>query len=385
VGAGLGAGIGSAAAGGLFTSNSVNWTGWGAGAVNGAVAGFAGGFLSAAMAPVVGCSALPNIGSGFASAALGDALGQGAAMGLGLQAEYSIAQTLVAGAMGGALGYFARSCFAAGTPLLWEHGSKPIERFKVGDRVWARNELDPEGPLELKVVEEVFLRHGWILNLHVGGQIIRTTPEHPFYVRGKGWLEAGQLSVGDLLSSQDRRWVPVQDVLDTGEFETVYNLRVADFHTYFVGSRNWGFSVWAHNAGQDYLGMQVQEALEKGELSLGRVVKNPQHHVFPQNRADAAWFAERGINVHDYAVNMYAGEHGALHGGGNWGLAREIWPGEWNTEIMRRLIAAEGDHIASGAGRLLPAQIEIIGRAMMSDYGIGHLPFVKYVRGWLPQ
>ena len=28
----------------------------------------------------------------------------------------------------------------------------------------------------------------------------------------------------------------------------VYNLRVADWHTYFVGCDEWGFSVWAHNA-----------------------------------------------------------------------------------------------------------------------------------------
>jgi hypothetical protein len=42
--------------------------------------------------------------------------------------------------------------------------------------------------------------------------------------------------------------VAVEDLLDTGEYETVYNLRVADFHTYFVGGEEWGFSVWAHNA-----------------------------------------------------------------------------------------------------------------------------------------
>src|SRR5262249_40864684 len=40
----------------------------------------------------------------------------------------------------------------------------------------------------------------------------------------------------------------VEGVEDTGEFATVYNLRVADFHTYFVGCDAWGFSVWAHNA-----------------------------------------------------------------------------------------------------------------------------------------
>lgn len=39
----------------------------------------------------------------------------------------------------------------------------------------------------------------------------------------------------------------VGEVYDTGEFEAVYNLRISDFHTYFVGTESWGFSVWAHN------------------------------------------------------------------------------------------------------------------------------------------
>jgi hypothetical protein len=34
---------------------------------------------------------------------------------------------------------------------------------------------------------------------------------------------------------------------DTGEYETVYNVRVADYHAYFVGAEGWGFGVWAHN------------------------------------------------------------------------------------------------------------------------------------------
>lgn len=29
--------------------------------------------------------------------------------------------------------------------------------------------------------------------------------------------------------------------------EPIYNLQVADHHTYFVGSQSWGFGVWAHN------------------------------------------------------------------------------------------------------------------------------------------
>jgi hypothetical protein len=36
-------------------------------------------------------------------------------------------------------------------------------------------------------------------------------------------------------------------VRDSGEDAPVYNLRIADYHTYFVGADDWGFSVWAHN------------------------------------------------------------------------------------------------------------------------------------------
>jgi len=56
------------------------------------------------------------------------------------------------------------------------------------------------------------------------------------------------MAAGDRLLSHEGKWVAVEDLFDTGEYETVYNLRVADYHTYFVGGREWGFSVWAHNA-----------------------------------------------------------------------------------------------------------------------------------------
>lgn len=140
------------------------------------------------------------------------------------------------------------ACFAAGTPLLTPYGSQPVESFKPGDLLLSRDEGTPEGPVEIKAVEEVFVRTGRVLNLHIGGQVIRTTPEHPFWVRGKGWVEAGGLVAGDALVGYDGQWVTVEEVYDTGEYETVYNLRVADFHTYFVGCDQWGFSVWAHNA-----------------------------------------------------------------------------------------------------------------------------------------
>jgi hypothetical protein len=136
----------------------------------------------------------------------------------------------------------------AGTPLKTPGGWKPIEAFCPGDLVLSRNENDPDGPVEVKVVEEVFVGEGLVWNLHVDGQVIQTTAEHPFYVKDRGWLPTNRLRVGDHLATEDGRWAQVEDLLDTGEWAALYNFRVADHHTYFVGCDAWGFSVWAHNA-----------------------------------------------------------------------------------------------------------------------------------------
>ena len=101
---------------------------------------------------------------------------------------------------------------------------------------------------EIEQIEATFVRVSPALNLHVGGQVLRTTVEHPFWVKDIGWVPAGSLKSGDLLSTYEGEWVPVEGIDDKGEVETVYNLRVADYHTYFVTCGEIGWSLWAHNA-----------------------------------------------------------------------------------------------------------------------------------------
>jgi hypothetical protein len=143
----------------------------------------------------------------------------------------------------------AAACFAAGTPLLdsWMT-AKPIEEFRPGDLILARDEHDPNGTPVLMPVEDVFVNEARILHLHVAGQVIRTTAEHPFWLEGRGWTPAGELQSGDRLVGHDWQTVTVEEAYDTGDSETVYNLRVANYHTYFVGCPEWGWSAWAHNA-----------------------------------------------------------------------------------------------------------------------------------------
>ena len=141
----------------------------------------------------------------------------------------------------------ARQCFAAGTPLLTPTGDKPIEQFRPGDWILSAPEDDPEAPPEAKKVEEIFTNFSGLLELHVGGRVIRTTGEHAFFVRGRGWTAAHDLMPGDRLRSHDGKLVVLDKVVALEEEMPVYNLRVAEYHTYFVASREWGFSVWAHN------------------------------------------------------------------------------------------------------------------------------------------
>jgi hypothetical protein len=160
-------------------------------------------------------------------------------------------------------------CFAAGTLLLVPGGEKVIESFRPGDEILSRSEHDQEGAIEVSVVEEVFQRVARILHVHVAGQVIRTVADHPFWVHKGGWKPASELRIGDLLLSHDGRMMSVEGLLDTGEDETVYNLRVARCHTYFVGCDEWGFSVWVHNRCW-YHGTDNESAADVVENGLDR-------------------------------------------------------------------------------------------------------------------
>ena len=157
------------------------------------------------------------------------------------QGNYLAGTVDTLGAIGGWLS-FLRACFAAGTPIQTPEGAVAIEQIKPGDLVLSRSEFDPSGPIEAKVVEEVFVRVSPVLDLRVRGRTITTTGEHPFYAEGRGWTEAKRLEPGERILAMSGEWLLVEGVDDSGLIATVYNFRVADHHTYFVGCDEWGFS-----------------------------------------------------------------------------------------------------------------------------------------------
>lgn len=255
------------AAGKLFSA--VRWVQMGGNAWN-AVDAFAAGDIKAGLMGVVGmalsgmrawagsnsfCRAFGSYSAGVSKslANTGRALG---IVGGGMNIEGGIERIKSGDILGGVLDMIQgavdirqslKACFTAEMLLDVEGGKKRADAIQEGDLLWARDEFDPNGPLALKEVEEVFTRVAPVLNVHVAGQVIRTTAEHPFYVVDKGWIPAWALGSGDLLLTRHGLAVAVEGVADSGQVETVYNWRIADYHTYFVSATEARVSIWAHN------------------------------------------------------------------------------------------------------------------------------------------
>ena len=85
-----------------------------------------------------------------------------------------------------------------------------------------------------------------MIHLIISGEEIITTVDHPFYVQGRGFIEAGNLLIGDKLVSAIGEDLLIEDyhIELAEESISVYNFQVEDFHTYHVGT----IGVLVHNA-----------------------------------------------------------------------------------------------------------------------------------------
>ena len=98
-----------------------------------------------------------------------------------------------------------------------------------------------------------------LVHLTAGKEILHTTVDHPFYVKGKGFLPAAELTVGDILLDSHGEELPVENVEVELQKEpiAVYNFQVEDFHTYHVGRHG----VLVHNA--EYGGESGSDIFDK--------------------------------------------------------------------------------------------------------------------------
>ena len=138
-------------------------------------------------------------------------------------------------------------CFVAGTAVTTSEGIKPIEDIQLGDRVLSR---DPETkamgyrevvwlkpPKPMDVVELNFE------NKAGQTELIVATPDHPFWVRDRGWQAAQDIELGAEVSTASGSWLRLTSGTWGINQQVVYNFEVEGWHTYFVGE----LEAWVHN------------------------------------------------------------------------------------------------------------------------------------------
>ena len=135
----------------------------------------------------------------------------------------------------------------------------PIEQVRGGDRVWSCDPATGDWSVHSVLRPLVHDYAGDVVTIKVGGSSVQATGNHPFWVaagtdlssrppaadvppddRGTSpngrWVEARALQPGDLLLVRSGEVATVEEIASRREKLKVYNLEVADLHTYAVGA-----------------------------------------------------------------------------------------------------------------------------------------------------
>lgn len=123
-----------------------------------------------------------------------------------------------------------QTCLAAGTPVDTEHGPRPIEQLRPGDRVWSFD-LESGRPL-LTTVQAI--HHGEVSAVLEINSILSATAEHPVYANGE-WIPAGRLRQGDLVIGRDESHLLAITPRLLSRRTAVLDLTVDEPHNFFAG------------------------------------------------------------------------------------------------------------------------------------------------------
>lgn len=221
----------------------------------------------------------------------------------------SFANGFLLGAVIGSVGVVSglikpTACFVGGTPIatIGNNGLieyLPIESVTEETTVYSYNEAT--GVISSNKVTAIFSKQVYkTVELIVGGETIITTYEHPFYLpQHSGWIQAGELTVGDavLTINNDRAYVESIIVTMHDSPLTVYNFTVENDHTYFVGES----SVLVHNSCDDVFDVARKKAGEEAKkLALDDIVNNRNLKKWGLNPK----------NADDMKIIKYVQEHG---------------------------------------------------------------------------
>lgn len=128
--------------------------------------------------------------------------------------------------------------FTEDTTVATKDGDTPIAQIQIGDYVLAWDEETGEISF-FPVTDTIHHTDEIIVHLTIDGEAITTTLEHPFYVEGKGWVDAKDLQIGDQIRNADESTGEVEEVTTEETTREMYNLTVDKAHTFYVGDGQW--------------------------------------------------------------------------------------------------------------------------------------------------
>jgi RHS repeat-associated protein len=145
------------------------------------------------------------------------------------------------------------SCsFTPDTKVTTEHGEQAIGKLRIGEKVLAYNPKTHK--MELQPILHVWIDHDNDLvdlalttvsrqaHSHVlttSSEVIHTNTKHPFFTQEKGFLSVGQIKLGMHVLRADGQWGLVTGWKIVPGSMTMYNLEVAQDHTFTVGTGAW--------------------------------------------------------------------------------------------------------------------------------------------------
>jgi len=184
--------------------------------------------------------------------------------------------------------------FAAGTLVQTAAGPLPIETLRPGMLVMAYDEQRSRAGL-FPITAVMAHIDTSLLILRAGRDTLLTTPDHPF-LSLEGWQPAGELAAGEQLRTIDgRRWA-IGGAVRVEEPRLMFNLTVAEAHTYAVGSDGWV----VHNACSRVLRRNIGApswADEATEWQAHHIIPGEfEDHPFVIRASDSGWNIDAADN-----------------------------------------------------------------------------------------
>ncbi len=261
-------------------------------------------------------------------------------------------------------GTASNNSFASGTQVVI--GEQPdgtpvtqsIEDLATGDLVLTRPSDDPHAqptyqPVLAVSSRTVYALHEVTLTTDTGEtEVLQTTQGHPFHIEGEGWLDAGELQLGDQISLADGTTATVTalQTLEVPDGITVYNLTVADGQTYFVADddANTHAAAWVHNAriprrliGENQLGVfrdRVSKVITP--TRRGNELQSLQRHEFINASAITRHIRDFNLPASTRGGNPIVALRGDIHQSAIQKAQRDA--NIWKVADVQELVRAKG-------------------------------------------